>query len=429
MSEISIQKRAEFEFLWTSKAYAKVVVAARGSGKTVATLQSVLEKLLLGKPNGSAVFFASTLKTVKLVVTPIMRQLTSRFPPGFCKFNRTDNVYRFFYDKGDIRELILLAYENPETKRGLHPQIVVLDESASMPADMFGNIIAPMLTDTNGKLIVIGTPQGHNKFWELYQRGFDPEYEGWESFKLTATDLCPSIFSPQFLFQQKNNLSSSEYAQEYECDFEANVLLGSVYGEFIDRYTVNNIGSEYCWDPHEQVYVSWDLGYRDAAALWFFQKKGNLLTFIDYYENNGHEVEFYADFLSKEPYSYAKMILPHDGANHNMTGKPVAEQLRRFGYRSVILPARSEKEGINEVRNLLKTCRFNSDKCAFGLRRLKEFKFKIDKRTGMKMDVTEHDENSHGADAFRYAAMSREILNKPQSGGRMLVKAEYSVLR
>lgn len=423
------KKRREFGFLWDSPAPNKVIVAARGSGKTVATLQYVLETLLSGKPNGSAVFFSSTLKQVKQVVTPIMRQLTLNYDSNFCKFNHTENVYRFRFEKGDVRELMLLAYENPETKRGLHPQLVVLDECASMPADMFGNIIAPMITDTDGRLIVIGTPQGHNKFYELYSRGRDPEYEGWESYMLKATDLCPSIFKPHFLFQQKNNLTSSEYAQEYECDFNANVLLGSVYGEFIDRYTLPNIKPEYTWDPRNQVYCAWDLGYNDATAIWFFQKKGDVLTFIDYYENTGKEIEFYADNLVKRPYSYKRMILPHDGAHHNLRGAPIADTLQRFGLRSDVLPVRSKKEGINEARNLLKTCRFNSDKCAFGLQRLKEFKFKINKKTGLKTDVTEHDDgNSHGADAFRYAAMAREIWNRDPTQGKIIIREDYNVL-
>lgn len=163
--------------------------------------------------------------------------------------------------------------------------------------------------------------------------------------------------------------------------------------------------------------------------IWFFQKKDDVLTFIDYYENNGKETEFYADYLLKKPYSYKRMILPHDGAHHRMEGAPVAEKLLRFGLRSDILPKRSEKVGIDEARNLLKTCRFNSDKCAFGLRRLKEFKYKIDKKTGLKTDVTEHDDgNSHGADAFRYAAMAREIWNRDPTQGRIIIREDYNVL-
>ena len=123
------------------------------------------------------------------------------------------------------------------------------------------------------------------------------------------------------------------------------------------------------------------------------------------------------------------MILPHDGAHHNLRGAPIADTLQRFGLRSDVLPVRSKKEGINEARNLLKTCRFNSDKCAFGLQRLKEFKFKINKKTGLKTDVTEHDDgNSHGADAFRYAAMAREIWNRDPTQGKIIIREDYNVL-
>ena len=94
-----IEIRSQFAFLWNDPEPNKVIVAARGSDKTVATLQYVLSSLLTGKPNGSAVFFSSTLKQVKSVVTPIMRQLLLNFEPDLWKFNHTENIYRFNSDK------------------------------------------------------------------------------------------------------------------------------------------------------------------------------------------------------------------------------------------------------------------------------------------------------------------------------------------
>ena len=423
-----IEKRLEFSFLWESPAQHKVVVAARGTGKTVACLQFILEKLLMGKPNGRAVFFASTLNQVKLTVVPIMRQLTMNMDQSFVQFNATEHTYRFKISKDDVRELILLAYENPETKRGLHPQIIVLDECASMDAGMFGNIIAPMLTDTEGMMIAIGTPQGHNKFYELYKRGTSADYPGWESYSIKASKC--KIFDPAFLWAQKNSLTSAEYAQEYECDFDANVLVGSVYGEYMDRFTTHSIDDSFCWDPHLPVLVAWDLGFTDYTAMWFFQIKNDLITFIDYYEYSGEETTYYANYLLSKPYTYSRMILPHDGASKNIRGPAVSDQLLKFGLRSVILPPRSEAEGIDEGRRLLKVCKFNKTNCAVGLDRLKTFKYRIDKKTGLKTGVTEHDESSHCADAFRYAAMSREVWSQfgvgTQRRPRVLGTLDYS---
>lgn len=417
--------RKEFKFLWTSPATRKVIVAARGTGKTVATLQFVLDKLLTGAPNSRAVFFSSTLKQVKQTVEPIMRQLTINFDQKFCSYNKSEYIYKFKLAKDDQRELILLSYENPEAKRGLHPQLIVLDECASMPASMFGNIISPMLVNKHDILIAIGTAQGKNKFYELFMMGISDDFPDWESYRIRASDCA--LFDSNYLFAQKNTLTSAEYAQEYECDFNANVLVGSVYGEFIDRFTVHNIDDCYGWNPDQPVYTAWDLGYSDYTAIWFFQKKHDIVTFIDYYEDSGKEISFYADYLITKPYIYKKLFLPHDGSHSNIRGASVEQQLTGFGFKCEVLPCRSEFEGIDAARTMLKTCRFDAKKCAFGLDRLKSFKYKIDRKTGLKLPTTEHSDASHCADAFRYAAMSKEIWNSDCSSGTIVYRGDYSV--
>lgn len=412
-----LMKRKEFSFLWTSKAPFKTIVAARGSGKTVATLQYVVERLLKGRANGSAVFFSSTLKQVKFTIEPTMRLICQAFPKEFVNYNKSYLTYRFRFNSTDERELILLSYENEEKKRGLHPQTIVLDECASMSASMYGSVILPMLNENDSELIAIGTPQGQNKFYELYKHGISESYPEWESFCIKASKN-PNLFDPDFLFRIRNNLSEAEYAQEYECDFDANVLVGSVYGEFLRKFTEKNIDDSYDWNPSLPVYTAWDLGFSDYCAIWFFQVKNDTCTFIDYYENNGNLISFYADELNKMPYVFGTCFIPHDGAHHNVRGAPIKDQLMNFGYKSVVIPKDLKKIGIDKARELLQTCRFNKTKCALGLQRLYNYKFKIDKQSGLKMAFTDdHDESSHGADAFRYAAQSKPFWNRNRSSG------------
>lgn len=420
-----IIRRKEFLFLWTSPKQYKVVVAARGSGKTFATLQFVLERILTGEPNTRALFFASTLKQVKETVSPIMRTLLKDYPTSLYKHNRSDNTYRFFLGKNDVRELILLSYENPESKRGFHPQLIVLDECGLLPFDMFGTVIMPMLTDSSGQLIAIGTAKGHNKFYELFQFGLKRDYPAWESYCIKASNC--HWFDSDFLWTQRNNMTAAAYAQEYECDFDANVLVGSVYGEFINRYTLPHIDDTYEWDPSLPVYTAWDLGWADYTALWFFQVKNDRVTFIDYYEDNGKDMSFYANFLNKKPYTYRTMILPHDGARGDMRGQPLIDQLSNLGFHCECLQIGLERDGIDEARRLLKTCCFNKTNCAVGLERLKTFKYKIDRKTGLKTNQTVHDESSHGADAFRYAAVSSSIWKNNTASGRIAGVMNYNV--
>lgn len=427
MQQNKLGIRPEFAFLWTSRISNKVIVAARGSGKTVAVLQYTVQRLLEGEPNSSAAFFSSTLKQAAGTVEPAMRMILESFPPSVYKYNMSSHKYSFFLGGNDVRELILFSYENQESKRGFHPNAIVLDECADMPYNMYGTVIDPMLSKENSTLIAIGTAKGHDKFYELFQRGASKNYPTWESYRIKA-DQC-TCFTPDFLWEKKQNLTSFEYAQEYDCDFEANVLVGSVYGDFFNRYTNANIKDCYCWDPELPVYTAWDLGFADYTSIWFFQVRGDIITFIDYFEDNGHETSHYADMLNKKPYHYKLHILPFDGVRNDMRGAPVKSQLERYGLKCAGLERRREEDGIDEARRLLKTCRFNSETCAIGLEHLRNFKYKIDKRTFTKLPQTDHNEHSHAADAFRYAATSKHLW-KNNSLNRIIITPgqDYNVL-
>lgn len=420
--------RKEFSFLFLSSSPNIVVVAARGTGKTVAAVQSTVHRLLGGRPNGSAIFFSATLKQAKNTVEAPMRAITSVYPPGFCQYNIAEHKYKFFLGPDDVRELLLLSYEKQETKRGYHPDIIVLDECASMPSDMLALVIEPMLAPAmslgHGRLLAIGTAQGPNKFYELWLRG--KSKENWESYTLKASET--HLLDHKFLWEARQNMTAAEYNQEYECDFKANVLVGSVYGEFMDRYTYKNVDDSYSYDSSLPVWTAWDLGFTDNTAIWFFQVKNDLVTFIDFYEGSGHDTSFYAQELLEKPYGYARAILPFDGGRKDMRGDPIFEQLERHGIRTEVLGNMSEMDGIDEARRLLKTARFNGEKCKEGLSHLKSFRFRTDSRSGARLKGTVHDEHSHAADAFRYAATSKHIWRSLSDGTKVsFIRPDYNI--
>ncbi len=112
-----------------------------------------------------------------------------------------------------------------------------------------------------------------------------------------------------------------------------------------------------------------------------------------------------------------------------MRGLPIVEQIKQLGFRAEVLGNTSELGGIDEARRLLKTCRFSRNpECLVGLEHLKSFKWKMDKRTGRKMDTTQHDEHSHCADAFRYAAVSKDVWESSRRSG-FVGNCDYNVLR
>ena len=44
-----------------------------------------------------------------------------------------------------------------------------MDEVADMPESVFPEVIRPALADRGGYAIFIGTPRGHNAFFDLWQ--------------------------------------------------------------------------------------------------------------------------------------------------------------------------------------------------------------------------------------------------------------------
>jgi hypothetical protein len=310
--------KPQFQFLWQDPHKYKVVVACRGGGKTVAALQYAIYRLLTGPKNGTVLFFSSTLSQAN--TESDLERMQSKLSPRCFKYNKSRGEYLFFKGKNDVRRLRLMAYIMKYT-RGSHPELIILDEFGEAPEGTFGTVIFPMLKDKSD-LIVIGTPQGKNKFYDLWMQGTYTEYPDWGSYILKAS--TSNLLPQELLKRARQTLTHAEYAQEYECDFEANVLVGSVYGEFIDRYTLANTDDSFCWDPNLPVYTCWDVGFTDYVAIWFFQVKNGQITFIDFFQYEGEETSFYARELKSKSYTYATCILPWDGGLDKMNGKSIS---------------------------------------------------------------------------------------------------------
>jgi phage terminase large subunit len=71
----------------------------------------------------------------------------------------------------------------------------------------------------------------------------------------------------------KRDLSEEQYAQEFECSFDAAVV-GAYYGKLIARVEEERRITGVPYDPAAPVWTSWDLGIRDATAIWFAQVIG-----------------------------------------------------------------------------------------------------------------------------------------------------------
>ena len=186
----------------------------------------------------------------------------------------------------------LFGADNPDALRGLYLDGVVLDEYADMKPSIFGAVIRPLLADRKGWATFIGTPKGHNAFWEVYNNATqDPS---WYVEVLRASQT--GLLEQSELDDAAKTMTQDQYLQEFECDFES-AILGAYFGKEMRALTDEGRIREVEYDPLFPVHTAWDLGYSDDTAIWFFQVVHGEIRCLDYHSSNGQPVAFYAGII------------------------------------------------------------------------------------------------------------------------------------
>jgi len=63
----------------------------------------------------------------------------------------------------------LFGGDSPDSLRGNYLDGVIIDEMADTKPSLWGEVIRPLLSDRRGWAVFIGTPKGHNTFYDIYQ--------------------------------------------------------------------------------------------------------------------------------------------------------------------------------------------------------------------------------------------------------------------
>lgn len=189
------------------------------------------------------------------------------------------------------------------------------------------------------------------------------------------------------------------------------VLDGAVYAEEIRAAILEKRIMTVPWDRSTAVHTFWDLGWADSTSIWFAQQVGFDIRIIDYYTNSQKPITHYLEHLQKKQYIYGTDWLPHDAKAKDLrTGMTIEEICKKQGRSVRIVPKLSINDGINAVRTILPNCYFDEEKCSEGLKALKHYRYEIDETADKQHKqfsmVPVHDWSSHGADSFRYLALS-----------------------
>jgi phage terminase large subunit len=274
----------------------KVVVAHRRFGKTVFAVNQLVRAAVEARLTAPRFAYVAPLyRQAKAIVWDYLKQYGRRIEGA--RFHETE----LRCDLPNGARISLYGADDPDSLRGLYFDGVVLDEYAQMDPKAWSEVIRPALADRGGWAIFIGTPMGRNSFWRLYEQAKTaPDWRA-ALFRASATGVLPSAE----LAAAKRAMSASEYAQEFECSFDA-AIRGAYYGTEIAAAEAAGRIARVAAEPRLPVHTAWDLGIGDATAIWFYQLAGREIRLIDYYENSGVGLDHYARELQRRGYVYGE---------------------------------------------------------------------------------------------------------------------------
>lgn len=184
---------------------------------------------------------------------------------------------------------------------------------------------------------------------------------------------------------------------------------GAVYGDVLGEARLEKRICRVPYDRAAPVNTYWDIGISDATCIWCVQRVGREWHFVDYYEETNKAAADAAKWLKSTPYVYGEHYLPHDAAAREKgSGMTYQEILAGYDIRTNIAPRLGVEEGISAGRMVFNQCWFDEQKCEKGIRAIQFYRREWKDRQG-QFAAPIHDWSSHGADAFRYFAVSSRL--------------------
>jgi len=224
-----------------------VLVCHRRFGKTVTAINELLKSCMtctIDRPRFA--YIAPLYKQAKTVAWDYLCHYSQPIPG--IKVNQAE--LRIDYPHGG--RIQLMGADNPDSLRGIYLDGVVVDEVAQCPPTLYGEILRPALTDRKGWVIFIGTPKGHDHFYDLYRHALYDDAWYARTYRASETGILDS----DELLQAKAEMSENEYLQEFECDFDISssfilipiALVDASYNKVVDV------------SAHEEIIMGMDVG-------------------------------------------------------------------------------------------------------------------------------------------------------------------------
>jgi len=385
----------------------RIVVAGRRFGKSMLAINELAKFSV--KPKQRVLALYSTYRQAKTV---ILDELLDRlYSVNWIKdVNKSELTITLKNDS----KIFIRSADNREALRGSRYDFIVMDECADLHPDVWSTICRPMLADSNGHALFIGTPKGKgNWFYDMYVKaGAEQE---WNTHTYRTID--GGWITPEEIESAKRDLDEREFAQEFLAEFQD--YSGIIYHQFAE----DNIQPfTFPIEDLRTLHIGGDFNRSPISAV-IGTINGNKLHIIDeieIYQSNTYELiqEIKNRYPDRNYVFYPDASGSHRSTNSNLSDHMI---LVNNGFKLVVGKANPPVlDRINAVNSMLRNAKAERNllidpKC----RKVRECLIKMSYKEGTRIpdkdNIYDHMADALGYLVYQNFGIKREIKSMPQS--------------
>lgn len=174
-----------------SKADVFVIVCSRGWGKTIFAVDDLVIPPSIKYPHFQVCWIAPNYKIARAPIDDVFFGINDNTGKRFINDTCPTTGFKFFeFKKGDNElhwwnnsKMFLRSADAPDSIVSKGYNLIVIDEGALIPKDVFQKQILPIARKKHCKIVIITTPRGKNWVYHMYLDGQDPSKTRYISFR------------------------------------------------------------------------------------------------------------------------------------------------------------------------------------------------------------------------------------------------------
>jgi len=199
--------------------------------------------------------------------------------------------------------------------------------------------------------------------------------------------------------------------------------IGAILSKWVNRAErEGRIHTNVHYDPQgAPIEVSSDLGFRDTASWWYWQRCLGGYKLLLYEGDSGLDADDWIPRIQKNIVDMKAQLgqiwLPHDARAKTFQSKhsSVEKFLLAFGAGKVgIVPQSKKADQISAAREIIKHCEFHKTLCEDGLDGLTAWEFEWNEELNVFSRDPLHNWASHPSDAFAYGCQIMQFSDPPK---------------